>query len=917
MRRLAILLLLFVVAGPAWAAPAAAPAIAGIPAAPANSGMMYYSLAPYDLSYTLLKDVFGPVVSTVANGTFFSTANTQGTNGPQSSGTSGVDGSLLGSFFGVYNEAMLLVVAVLTLWHGVTGIAISADSGEWLGKNTSSFWAPVRVTMATGMLLPVFGGYSLVQGVIFWTILQGVGVADQASAAATTYLAQHPVVGNPSTPQGRPLAANVLADETCAYYMNNRVDPSLRGYTPSSSTPGNKWGVLFVRTVKQPLTDNDFSLSTEWYAPTGQPLHFSTHDYAAGYVSQTESALSVHTTNQNLATTVTDAWVTNPGFNNMTHVNVAKDKPLCGDVSVKIPFTNSGQSGLLGTVGNYNTLLSLKNRMTNAQTAAIDHLESSLEPLAKAFASTHMPVGISNGQVVSNAVSSAANAKTASEIQSAESSLPAYGQALGAYDAAMASAGSAAWQTVESQGNTQQIQAQIESQGWISLGDIFWVIAQNDEAIRQMINFTAKSAGPRVPAALVSHGYGSYERLPQILAQVHAFTSLTNNEFGQAVSRAAAGSYGSIAGRRAELYASAGEVLSATGSALKSGVEHGVESAGGVALGTVIGRLSSRIITGSYFQGGNPSGIAPIGNMGMMDQTGSKQINYDNVAPEGAIDMTQGDPMFEIQQMGRRMTSVGAGIVAAATVASVASDAVPELKIIMKYLVGGGLISDFFKVLVLAFIVGGFVLGVYVPMMPLIIWLTGVMAWLIMIAETMLAAPPWVVGHASLEGEGWAPRNSGAGYQMIAGLLLRPSLMVGGLLIGMLIMSAMDWLLGIMSQSYLTEIFGNGGITGAMFSLGMLVMIGGTLVFIAQTSLSLITKVPDAVLKWIGGGQSSLGADDAKRSHDAVVAGVSSRVERAGGKPGARRGGGQSPASGSRSSADDSSAASSEPSKKP
>lgn len=135
--------------------------------------------------------------------------------------------------------------------------------------------------------------------------------------------------------------------------------------------------------------------------------------------------------------------------------------------------------------------------------------------------------------------------------------------------------------------------------------------------------------------------------------------------------------------------------------------------------------------------------------------------------------------------------------------------------------------------------------------------------------------------------------------------------MVGGLLIGMLVMSAMDWLLGIMSQSYLTEIFGNGGITGAIFSLGMLIVIGGMLVFIAQSSLSLITKVPDRVLKWIGGGEASLGSDDATRSHDAVVASVSSRVERVGGvagggKPGAGGGAGgvgsQSPASGSRSS---------------
>ena len=910
MRRLFGFLFFLMFAVPAWAAPVATPpSIAGIPMSPTGGGSsLLYSLAPYDLSYTLLKDVFGPVVSDVANGTFFTAANTQGTNGPQASGSSGAGGSLLGSFFGVYNEAMLLVVAVLTLWHGITGVAVSADSGEWLGKKTSSFWAPVRVTMATGMLLPVFGGYSLVQGVIFWAILQGSGVADQASAAAASYLARNPVVGNPITPQGSTLASNILANETCAYYLNNRVYPSLRGYTPSSSTPANMWGVLFVRSVSQPTTASDVNISREWYAPSGQPVHFSQHSSAGpwAYVSsQTGSKTNFH----NMATTVSDAWMTNPAFNNATYGRAVRGPALCGSVSVKIPYTNSGQGGLLGSIGNPATLSAVRNKLEASQVQALNKLEASLEPLAEAFASTHMPIGVRSGQILPNA-SAGANSQTASQIQENVGKLPAYASALGAYDYAMETAGERAWQGVESQSNAQSIQSQISSQGWVSLGDIFWVLAQNDEAVRQMINFTATSAGPRVPASISAHGYGSYERLPQILAQVKAFTSLTNSRFHAALSKAAASNYSALAGRRAGLYAAAGETTAAEGSAAYSGVVHTVESVGGIALGTVIGRLSSRIITGSYFQNGNPSGLAPIGNMGMsLGGSGSKQVNQNNIAPQGVQDMTTGDPMFEIQQMGRRMTSVGAGIVALSAAASIASDADPEMKAVLHYVIGGGMISECFKIIVAGLIVGGFVLGVYLPMLPLIIWLTGVMAWLIMVAETMLAAPVWVVGHASLEGEGWSPRGSRTGYQLLAGLLLRPSLMVGGLLIGMLIMSAMDWLLGIMSQSYLTEIFGSGGITGAIFSFGMLMVVGGTLVFIAQSSLSLITKVPDGVLKWIGGGQGTLGSEDATRGHDTVVAGVSSRVERASaagsGKPGVgggAGGGGHPPASASRSS---------------
>lgn len=887
-----LLMMLFLSPGLAWATPTAQvitpPAIAGIPAAPTSGGgnLIYYSLAPYDLSYTLLKDVFGPVVSTVANGSFFTISRTQGTNGPQSSGITGTGGSLLGSFFGVYNEAMLLVVAVLTLWHGVTGIAMSADSGEWLGKNTSGFWAPVRVTLATGMLLPVFGGYSLVQGVIFWAILQGSGVADQASNAAVTYLAAHPVVGNPTTPQGSALAANVLANETCAYYLNNRVYPLTRQYTPSASTPGNKWGVLFARSVVQPSSDYSLTRSVDWYAPTGAPVHFSTYNVNPSVIGGVEAAGSAHTNFQNLATTVVDAWAINPGFNNpVTRASGALARPVCGSVTVHIPLTNGGQGGLLGEVGNYNTLMGVRNQMARAQIGAINTLEKSLEPLAQAFASTHMPVGVSNGQVLT--ARSSVKATAAQQSQDVNE-LPVYAKAIGTYDSTMAAAGSAAWQKLEGQGNTQQIQAQIASQGWVSLGDIFWVIAQNDEAIRQMINFTAHGTGPKVKPGIVPSGYGAYGRLPQILAQVKSFTGLTNTRFHAALSKIAAGSYTSAAGRRADLYRAAGETAAGAGSDLYQGVSHGLESAGGLALGTVIGRLTSRIVTGSYFQDGNANGLAKIGNMGVTLGSGNgKQLNANDIAPQATEDMTTGNPMFELQQMGRRMTSVGAGMLALGIGAKLGGGlgklaflGGPELGMLKVVIAKGArLVAPVFELLTLAFLAGGFFLGVYVPMLPLLIWITGVLAWLIMVAETMLAAPPWVVGHASLEGEGWAPRNSSTGYQMIAGLLLRPVLMVGGLLIGMLVMSAGDWLLGIMSQSYLTDVFGNGGITGAIFSLGMLVMVGGMLVFIAQTSLSLITKVPDSVLKWIGGGQSPLGATAAADHSSVVMAAVSNRSE--------------------------------------
>ncbi|WP_298137381.1 hypothetical protein [Acidiferrobacter sp.] len=206
---------------PAFAAPATSggltvpplpPLTAGsLPAQGGSSaalgGTMLFPLASQDLSYQLLQMVFGHEVTDIANGQW--TGSPSATTPGQTTQTG--TGSIMAAGFGIYNMAILIVVALMTVWGTLTGILHTANEGEWLGKNGSAFWVPIRIVLAGAMLLPVLGGYSVIQGVVIWGSLEGAAVADAASNVMIQEFVARPQVTAPMPPQGRQIAAALLA----------------------------------------------------------------------------------------------------------------------------------------------------------------------------------------------------------------------------------------------------------------------------------------------------------------------------------------------------------------------------------------------------------------------------------------------------------------------------------------------------------------------------------------------------------------------------------------------------------------------------------------------------------------------------------------------------------------------------------
>jgi len=61
---------------------------------------------------------------------------------------------------------------------------------------------------------------------------------------------------------------------------------------------------------------------------------------------------------------------------------------------------------------------------------------------------------------------------------------------------------------------------------------------------------------------------------------------------------------------------------------------------------------------------------------------------------------------------------------------------------------------------------------------------------LILVLEAVVAAPVWIAAHAMPEGEGIAGEHGRRGYMMLINILLRPSLMVIGFFLSIVLISA-------------------------------------------------------------------------------------------------------------------------------
>lgn len=181
----------------------------------------------------------------------------------------------------------------------------------------------------------------------------------------------------------------------------------------------------------------------------------------------------------------------------------------------------------------------------------------------------------------------------------------------------------------------------------------------------------------------------------------------------------------------------------------------------------------------------------------------------------------------------------------------------------------------------------GFTTAYYIPMLPYMIFTFGAMAWLISVIEAMVAAPIVALGVTHPEGHDAFGKGEAA-VMILINVFLRPSMMIIGYIAAIALSYVGVWMLnagydhaiGFIQQSNpdkaqwgASELgSGSGGYSdwAGIYAFFFSILTYTTMYLIlVQKSFTLISLLPDKVLRWIGGSPESSGQEAAQWAGEA------------------------------------------------
>lgn len=269
----------------------------------------------------------------------------------------------------------------------------------------------------------------------------------------------------------------------------------------------------------------------------------------------------------------------------------------------------------------------------------------------------------------------------------------------------------------------------------------------------------------------------------------------------------------------------------------------------------------------------------------------------------------QSDPLHKtnamagITTMGHDLFKLSVGLLLAGWVGEATSDALMNSEIPFGGFflsLAGAFIKPIFalmKSVGVMLMIPALTMAYVLPMMPYILWVGGLVGWLILVVEAVVAAPLWAIAHMRMDGDGIAGPWAQTGYRLLLSLLLRPALMVIGLLLGMVVFAVVGPFISQSFRMAMLTTFGNEGV-GLFGGIVMIFLIAAMFYWISYKCFGMIHQVPDRILRWIGGGPEHLGEDEVmnqSRTMAAVAMGqmVSGMRGVPGMKPPGRGGGGK------------------------
>lgn len=170
---------------------------------------------------------------------------------------------------------------------------------------------------------------------------------------------------------------------------------------------------------------------------------------------------------------------------------------------------------------------------------------------------------------------------------------------------------------------------------------------------------------------------------------------------------------------------------------------------------------------------------------------------------------------------------------------------------------GGGLkafahwVSVTLTSMVVALIPMGFILSYLLPFLPIITWIRLLVAYLLTAIEAVVAAPLAVIMMVTPEGEGIAGTRLERAIQMLAAIILKPTLLVIGL-IAALTLSYVSF--GIVNTLFWQVAASMTDFAGVFEILAILVIYTSLVFQVSKGAIVIMQKLPDQILDWMAGG---------------------------------------------------------------
>jgi len=191
----------------------------------------------------------------------------------------------------------------------------------------------------------------------------------------------------------------------------------------------------------------------------------------------------------------------------------------------------------------------------------------------------------------------------------------------------------------------------------------------------------------------------------------------------------------------------------------------------------------------------------------------------------------------------------------------------------------GGVLVGFLGMLTIAIFAVGVVHAYIIPMVPYMHVLFFIMGMMVLLVEALIAAPLWAFFHVRMDGHELIDQVQRPGYMIAFNLMLRPALMILGLMMSLFVFGAMAWFI---SHTFVLAAVAAGGehSVGPIGTIVMLCIMTYLHYQIALRSFGLINQVPDRVMRWFGQGGENLGEEHENRAALAFAVGnVQHRTE--------------------------------------